>query len=99
MENSRSAFSVVAIASSAALIPLISASTRAVSTTKAGSLRLPRWGDGRKEGRVGFDQHALQRHVAGDLAQIFGVLEGHDAGKGNIEAELQRRFGERAARW
>ncbi len=38
---------------------------------------------GREVGRVGLDEQAVERDVAGDVAQFVGVLEGHDAGKGD----------------
>src|ERR1051326_3757785 len=48
--NSRKKFSVVVSASAAKLTPFISASISAVCRTNAGSLRLPRWGMGARNG-------------------------------------------------
>ena len=44
--NSRKKLSVVSSATSSAVSPSVSASTAAVCATKAGSLRLPRFGTG-----------------------------------------------------
>src|SRR5688572_16837310 len=56
-----------------------------------GLVGLPAVGHRREVGRIGFDQHALQRHLTRDLPQRRRVLEGDDPGKGDVEAQRQRR--------
>ena len=55
-------------------------------------------GDGREIGRVGLDQHPVERDVAGDVAQFLRLLEGHHAREGDRKAEVERGFGERPRR-
>ena len=43
----------------------------------------------RQIGAVGLDQAAVQRHQARHRAQFFSILEGQDAGEGNVEAQVQ----------
>ena len=46
-----------------------------------------------KIGAVSLDQHAIHRHKTGHFAQVGCVLEGQDAGKGDVKAQIQRRPG------
>ena len=48
----------------------------------------------REIGRVGLDQQPVVRHVGGDRAQFLGILEGQDAGEGDVAAELDADSGE-----
>ena len=50
----------------------------------------------REIGRVGLDQNAVERNVAGDGAQILRLLERHHAGKRDREPEAERGLGELA---
>src|SRR5690606_37399470 len=43
----------------------------------------------RQERRIGLDQKAVRRHLAGDLTQLAGILEGDYAAEGEIEAEVE----------
>ena len=45
-------------------------------------------GQRRKEGCVGFDQHAVQRYGRGNIANRLGFGEGDIAGEGDQKAEI-----------
>jgi hypothetical protein len=49
----------------------------------------------RQVGRVGFHQQPLGRHLPGGVANRLGTLERDDAGKRNVETELQGTAGGR----
>ena len=53
--------------------------------TIGGLVALAAIGHGREVRRVGFDEDAVERHVAGDVAQLLGLLEGQDAGERHVE--------------
>ena len=43
----------------------------------------------REVGRIGFDEHSIQRHFTYNLPQRLGVLKGDDAGKGQIKSQVK----------
>src|SRR5437868_2586675 len=45
--------------------------------------------DRRKERRIRFDEHALERYLACGLADIFSLGEGHISGERNHESEIE----------
>ena len=49
---------------------------------------------GREVRRVGLDQHPLHRHEPRAFLDGVRVLEGDDAGKGNVEAQVDRAAGD-----
>jgi len=46
-----------------------------------------------KIGRIGFDQHAIERHAFGNFFEFFSLFESHNAGKGNVETQIERCVG------
>ena len=70
-----------------------------VSTTQAGSLRLPRYGTGARNGASVSTSSRSSGTNARDLAQRLGLRERHDAGQRDVEPEVERppRLVERAA--
>ena len=57
-------------------------------------MRLPRNGFGREIGRVGLHEDAVGRQFGGDGAQRRRVLEGQNAGEGDVESKLNGAAGE-----
>lgn len=51
-----------------------------------------------EEGRIGFHQYSIQRHVLGGFLNQRRIFEGNDAGKRNIETQIEREFGYRITR-
>ena len=57
-------------------------------------------GDWSEEGRIRLDEHAVRGEPLGRILQVPSVLEGHDPGKGDVEAQIEslssqiRRAGE-----
>ena len=51
-------------------------------------------GHRREIGSVGLYEQPVERQVAHDRAQIFGIAEGHDPGDRNVKPERDRSFGE-----
>ena len=45
--------------------------------------------DRRQEGRIGFDKNAIGRRVGAGLANVVRFLEGDDARKRKVEAEVE----------
>ena len=45
----------------------------------------------RQVGRVGLDQHAIERDKLRDFLEGLGVLEGDDAGKGDVKTQVECR--------
>ena len=41
-------------------------------------------------GTVGFDQHAIQRRMFGDVSQHRRILEGENPRKGQVKSQIQR---------
>ena len=98
LAKTRSVLARVASASASGAMPCAPASARAVATTKAGSLRLPRCGTRREIGRVGLDQQPVERDVARDGAQVAEFLKVSTPENEIEEPEAQARLGERARR-
>ena len=73
--------------------PRRSARKRAVSATKAGSHGLPRCGTGARNGES-VSISSRSAGSAGRLLQVLGILEGHDPGNRDVEAEIQSLVGE-----
>ena len=48
----------------------------------------------REEGGVGFDQEAIERDIAGELAQCVGLAEGEGAGEAEEVAEFEGLCGD-----
>src|SRR5271170_2805768 len=74
--NSRSVLARVAAAIAEPWTPLASASARAVSTTKAGSLRRPRWGTGARNGAsvsTSTRSSGTSRAIARNSAEFLNV--------------------------
>ena len=98
LENRRKKLSVVAAASSSARHAFQLRQHPGGMDDKGGLVGLAPMRHGREERRVGLHQQAVQRHRLDDIAQGAGVLEGGDAGHGNIKPQLQRRVGQLACR-
>src|SRR5690606_13825104 len=64
---------------------------------EAGFVRLAAMGDRREVGRVGLYDIAISRDDLGNLLNFLGILEGYDAGKGDVAAQCKGAFGEVAA--
>ncbi len=73
--------------------PRSSASLRAVSTTNAGSLRLPRLRHWREIRRVSLDQHPISRRDARGLLNVERFGKRHDSAEAEMKSELERLFG------